>query len=447
MRAKLTLLSAFIVGIVGGSLASGCQTYDFEPVDPLAIAQTTVGDEISAKSLKPNMMMLLDTSGSMTLPSDSSDPDCRDPSPSVPSRPLCGDTGNIPCDVTRCPTRWSELRGAMGTFLDTGGTTARLGLTTYPSGASGQCAASSSVRIPIPQVDDSDISSLQSASAQIRDLILGIPLNGQGGPVGGTPTSLSLKFVGEQTDLQAEERDDFVLLLTDGLPNCNPDYYTSPDTKSPCTCTQACSSPAPGVLCLDKDVSVKAVTDLRTQRQIRTIVIGFGADFAVGPTEDPNDPAVKLRIAGQDTLNAMALAGNFPRTVACDTDAQCGVGDKCITGDTGTKVCNRRFYLAANQAELATALAEIINRVGTKDICLLPLDAAQRPSDPKLIVVYLGGKDENPLPVLPELTSTGERNWELTDKGVQFMGSACARIQGSTVANPVTIEVRAVQRK
>ncbi len=107
MRAKLTLLSAFVVGIFGGALASGCQTYDFEPVEPFALAQTTIAEVVRAKSLKPNMMLLLDTSGSMTLPSDSTDPDCRDPNAPVPTRPLCGEPGNIPCDVNKCSTRWS----------------------------------------------------------------------------------------------------------------------------------------------------------------------------------------------------------------------------------------------------------------------------------------------------------------------------------------------------
>jgi hypothetical protein len=435
MRAKLTLLSAFIAGIIGGSLASGCQTYDFEPVEPLALAQTTVGDVISARSLKPNMMLLLDTSGSMTLPSDSTDPDCRDPNPPVPARPLCGEPGNIPCDVNRCPTRWSELRGAMGNFLANNGGIARLGLTTYPAVAAtnNQCAASTAVRIPIPQVDDSDSAALQGTANEISKVILDIPLNGQGGPVGGTPTSLSLKFVGEQTDLQVQEREDFVLLLTDGLPNCNPNNPNGGNATT-CRCTQSpCPTSYPSLLCLDQSASVTAVSELRA-KNIRTIVIGFGADFTSGDPEDA---------AGGETLNLMAVAGDFARTKTCTTNAECGVGDTC----TAAGVCGRRFYLAANQAELATALQEIINRVGTKDVCLVELNPAQRPSDPNLIVVYLGNEDDEVLPVLPQASSTGEQNWELTAEGVRFLGSSCARIQGSTVTNPVKIEVRAVQRK
>ena len=435
MRAKLILLSAFTVGIFGGSFASGCQTYDFEPVDPLAIAQTTKGDVIRARSLKPNMMVLLDTSGSMTLPANPSLAACRVANPPNPARPLCGDQGNPPCDVNSCPTRWSELRTAMGTFLSTSGSVARLGLTTYPAAASGQCGASSSVRIPIPQIDDTDTTGLQSTANSISNVILNeIALNGQGGPTGGTPTSLSLRFVGDQPELQAQDRDDFVLLLTDGLPNCNPSNPNGGNATA-CRCTQnPCPTSYPSLLCLDKDASVAAVTDLQTQKAIRTIVIGFGADFTSTAPETQ---------AGAETLNAMAVAGNFPRSQACTTDAECGVGDTCGT----TRVCNRRFYLASNQAELRTALEQIINLVGNKDVCLLELDATQRPSDDNLIVVYLGNESDTTLPPLPKVSSTGETNWELNARGVQFLGSACARIQGSTVTNPVKIEVRAVQRK
>ncbi len=315
----------------------------------------------------------------------------------------------------------------MGNFLATGGTEARLGLTTYPAvaGTSNQCAASTAVRISIPQVDDTDTAALQKAATDISDVILGIPLNGQGGPVGGTPTSLSLKFVGEQPDLRAQDRDDFVLLLTDGLPNCNPNNPNG-GSATACRCTQSqCPTSYPALLCLDKDASVVAVSELEAQRAIRTIVIGFGADFT---STDPE------KAAGAETLNAMALAGKFPRTVTCSTNAECGTGDTC---DLNAKVCNRRFYLAANQTELLAALEDILDRVGEKDVCLIELDPTQRPSDDELIVVYVNDQP----------TVRGADTWTLEPAGVRFLGSTCNRIKTSTDANPVKLEVRAVQRK
>ncbi len=56
-------------GLVVAALAAvACQTYDFEPVKPLAIAQTTQSKTITAQRLRPNVMMLLDKSGSMNGP-------------------------------------------------------------------------------------------------------------------------------------------------------------------------------------------------------------------------------------------------------------------------------------------------------------------------------------------------------------------------------------------
>lgn len=424
MRVNRSVLSAFAVGIVGGALMAACQTYDFEPVEPLALAQTTVGGTISAKSAKPNLMVLLDTSGSMTQPVDPNDPDCTQ------GGTLCGTS--IPCDVNRCPTRWSEMRGAMSAFLTTSGSTARMGLTTYPASegtTATQCNASSAVKIPIPQVDDTDTTSLQTAATQISNEILNRPISGSGGPSGGTPTSESIKFVGAQPELQTVDRQDFILLLTDGLPNCN---LNAGDPRT-CTCTQANCGTSNSLACLDKDNSVAAVTELKTQKQIQTIVIGFGADFVLNPNEPPDSPGNKQRQAGFDTLNAMAVEGGFARGGTCTTNADCGAGDECLP----TKTCKRRFYQAANQQELSNALAEIINKLGDTDPCLLKLDPAQRPSDDSLIVVYVNG----------EALQRGSDTWELTADGVKFVGQTCTRILASTDSNPITLEARAVQRR
>lgn len=422
MRAKLTLLSAFAVGIVGGVLASACQTYDFEPVEPLALAQTTIGEVLRAKSSKPNLMVLLDTSGSMKLPVNPALPACQT------ANGLCGDPrSGADCNTNTCPTRWSELQGAMSTFLNSNGPTARMGLTTFPNPPPGgsttadQCTASTAVRIPIPQIDDTDTTGLQNSANSISNVILSIPNSGAGSPVGGTPTSLSLRFVGNQADLQGTDRQDFVLLLTDGLPNCNASNPNSGATNpDACQCTlSSCAGSAATLGCLDKDASVLAINDLQAQKDIKTIVIGFGAETA-------DSKALT-------TLNSMAEAGGFARSCSAKADA-CGTNDTC---DPVTKLCGRRFYQAANQAELATALREIINLVGSTDPCLLALDPAQRPSDPSLIVVYVNDEPVDP----------GADTWTLNDQGVKFQGATCDRIKASTDKNPIKLEARAIQRK
>jgi hypothetical protein len=429
MRAKQTLLSALAVSLVGGVLATGCQTYDFEPVEPLAVAQTTETRRIEARGLKPNMMMLVDTSGSMTAPVDKTDRDCW---LNGNANTLCG-AYETPCNTNLCATRWSALQDAMKDFLLTSGTIARIGLATYPDTRQGNsCGASTSVSIALPEAGSEDDATLVGNAGKVNTRLQSIrnwtakpdlePM-----PSGGTPTSVSLQFVGNMAELQATDRSDFVLLLTDGLPNCNANY-PDPFPSAACFCTVGAD--CTGIEregCLDTNASVNAVKALAA-KEIKTIVIGFGADF------DPSSPAGSK---GAETLSAMAVAGGFSLDRACTANAECGTNETC---DTATKLCKRRFYKAANAAELVAALRQISEKVGEENPCLLKIDdPSQRPTAEELVVVYING----------ERVAAGDDSWRLlADKsGVQFLGSTCKRIESSTPSNPVNIELRAVQQR
>src|SRR5688500_14189138 len=158
----------------------------------------------------------------------------------------------------------------------------------------------------------------------------------------GTSTGDSLKFLGGYAPLAYPApkfaREDFIVLLTDGLPNCNSNNANS-CTSSSCRCTLTpATSCTPSSICtqgcLDKDHSAAQVTELR-KKNIRTIVIGFGADTASGD--------------GPDTLNAMAENGGFARSCPNGTSAECGSGNTC---DTATGLCGRKFYQASSAADL-----------------------------------------------------------------------------------------------
>jgi hypothetical protein len=415
MRAKLTLLRALAMGTLCGVLAAGCQTYDFEPVEPLALSQTTVETNIEVRSLKPNMMLLVDTSGSMTLPLDKNDSRCQT------SQGTCG--GDINCP-SGCPTRWRALQGAMGSFLTASGKVARMGLATYPGKELVQgevCGGSSSLRITLPTAEDE--ASLSNKASEVNVAIQAIPQFGTGQPEGGTPTASSLRYLGTLSDLQGDAREDFILLLTDGLPNCN-ETHPSPYPNTQCRCTLGGScqyQPYDKLGCLDKDGSVAAVTALRA-RNIRTIVIGFGAETATGD--------------GTEVLNAMAEAGGFAiEPKSCTANADCGTGDTC---DTTAGKCRRRFYQAGNQTELAAALDAITERVVTGNPCLVKLALDQIPPSESLLVVYMDGV---------RLTAS-DTTWRLREQqGVEFLGDRCTRIKNSTPADPAKIEIRSIQRR
>lgn len=420
MRASGKLFCALAVGALSGLLAVGCQTYDFEPVDPLGLSREDNEREIVALNLKPHVMLLVDKSGSMDQPVD-------------PSR-CSGEPGSA-----TCPSRWSDLQAAMQRFL-TGSSTGflKLGLTAYPrpdeapAGApfsEGQCSASKSVLIPVPGADVESEDALRTHAGSVWDRLNLIKMENSD-PVnkteGGTPTALSLRFLRQGVaELQGtDKRQKFVILLTDGLPNCNPEHAPF-DPEKPEQCV--CSNPAPGacttpgnerLLCYDPEGSVAEINALR-QAGVTTIVVGFGADTAGA--------------VGGSMLQDMGRAGGFVRT--CEVDADCGSGQTC-----SAKVCDKAFFQTGNEAELSEALAKIARDIQVTDPCKVTL--ATQPSDPRLLSVRLNRER------LPDTDpATGKVNWVYVAPAVELQNDACARVKASTPDAPVTITVSVIESR
>lgn len=395
-------------------LAGSCQTYDFERVVPLAVAQTTDKTIVASKRLKPNVMLLVDNSGSMEIPIAGPNTCAADL--------MCGSPGRR-CPPG-CPTRVSEMKNAMATFLQTSGTIARLGVTAFPIDS--LCAPPANVDVPFPDptpTDDGTDATLQAKASAVNAKIQALL------PTGGTPTGSSLQFLGTYGELNnaTDFRDDFVLLLTDGLPNCN-----DANPNSLCTCggscttqqTSACActtSTCGGSLCnkgcLDQDGAVQNVKALR-QKGIRTIVVGFGAELASG--------------SGPVVLNAMAREGGFARECPNMTDAECGSAGPC---NTATKQCATAFFQASNGTELAAALRKISESF-QGDPCVFKLSAT--PSDPRYLSVVINGQS---LASGPTTYSYNPSRNEVT-----FVGALCTQLNSSTTQNPVSVEFRIVER-
>jgi hypothetical protein len=396
---------------IAAAMATGCQTYDFEPVTPLAIAQKTDTKRVIATGLKPNLMLLVDRSGSMNLPINSAGSGCTSG---------CGVGTNF-C-AGSCSTRWTELQSAMNTFLNNPAPVARMGLTIFPSNS--QCGVSNKIRIDIPQSADVD-SELKTAADQINSVLQTIQGNSSASekPEGGTPIGLSLKWVGDNAPrLQDAQREDYVLLLTDGAPNCNPDNPATDQASCRCTLASVSSCfPAGQPMfkngCLDDAGSTANVQALR-QKNIKTIVVGFGAETTSGDAFN--------------ALNDMASAGGFARVCPLGTDAECGAGNVCLP----TKECQKKYYAAANATDLAKALTEIAAGID-KEPCVFRLDTA--PSDNEFVSVLLNGKREEP----------GPTTWQF-DPGTQSVnfiesGTICPILKAATPTNPADLEFRVVQ--
>ncbi|MDP1829407.1 MAG: adventurous gliding motility lipoprotein CglB [Archangium sp.] len=292
-------------------------------------------------NLKPNVMLLVDVSGSMLQPTNPAGAAC-------PAG--CGTSSN-PCPAT-CPTRISELKSAMATFLQASGAVARLGVTVFPTDT--LCRPAIDVDVTFPpatSTDEGSEAALTATAQQVNARIQALT------PLGGTPTAASLAFLGSYAGLvdANDFRDDVVVLVTDGLPNCD-----DANANQLCSCSNTCSaaqitscscttSTCTNTLCakgcLDRDGAVLQVKNLRA-KGIRTVVVGFGADLASGE--------------GTALLDAMAREGGFTRHCPTGADAECG--GNAGSCDTLTKLCAASFFQAANATELAAALRSATQR-------------------------------------------------------------------------------------
>lgn len=372
--------------------AMGCQTYDFEPVAPAAINQRVQTKVIKATVTKPNLMLVVDRSGSMS---------------SV---------------VTGMQTRMSQLKDTMSSFLDEHGTVARMGMTAFPLNGSTEqgCAPPTQGNIlnQLPTTDDDAV--LAAAASSLKSEVLGLS------PAGGTPTNRALAEFVNYSLLTATDRDNFILLLTDGIPNCNPNNtHDWSVNKADCNCTLRAAQTSQGSCesnggewragvcyncgdsfwqrrgCLDKDGSVATIQQLLSKK-IKTIVVGFGADTA--------------EFNAAQSLSAMAEAGGFPRS--------------CQPGDTS---CTK-YYQAANGDELAQALEKIIEDVTAKP-CEQRLETA--PTDPAFLSVLVDGQ--------PVARGADTWTYDPAELKILFQGALCSRLEATTPDNPISIEYRIVQ--
>ena len=218
-------------------------------------------------------------------------------------------------------------------------------------------------------------------------------------------------------------RDAYILLLTDGLPNCNASLASTVGTAA-CVCTlssdQDCVDAQPkGIGCLDDAATVNVISELKSVQNITTVVLGFGADTAAP--------------AAASTLQQMALAGGFAPRPCPNKKDNCGPTNPC---DLATGLCSKQYYEATDSASLAEALDQIYAGVGAK-ACVVPLTVV--PANQDLISVLVNGS-----PVL-----SGPDTWvyQPVDGGtptLTFVGSLCTEIQASSKANPLQLQIRIV---
>lgn len=328
---------------------------------------------VGARTFAPDVMLVVDRSGSMQQSLNPMDPQCR------------GCTTNCP---PGCQTRSQALLTSMERFLSTSGTLGRFGLVLFPSNAS--CGAPSVVSPPIPMSDDSSVLAMNASAAvtQLRSTSFS----------GGTPTSLALKFAAADSAFTIDtRREHFMVLVSDGVPNCNASNPATCMTPQTCQCTIAnCAGQNCVIGCLDRQAALDALTFAKL-KDISTFVVGFGPD------------------ATTEVFNALAVAGGRPLTCAQALN-ECGTGNACSPSGT----CARQFSNELNAG--LSRVGEAARRSGT---CRFVLDEAVA-LDARLEVRVNG------------LVVARDNGWQAERADVVRFGTTVCAALTTTPSTPVT---------
>jgi len=209
----------------GGGSGSGI------PQEPMGCGKQTF--PIQASKQSPNIMMVVDESGSM-------------------QDPIAGSS----------MSKWSALVGAVNQLLNTYAGSAQWGLSIFPHTPSNQCSAG---QVDVAVAPNTTMTILSKLNA-LTDQTIG----------GNTPTNSTLQaMLGSTAGLADATKANYVLLMTDGEPNCGGDVSS---VKS--TIGQLYSQAVP----------------------VRTFVVGIGDGTSSNPS----------------ALNSWAEAGHTARTGATE---------------------------------------------------------------------------------------------------------------------------------
>jgi len=360
----LAQISAGVGGLPGAGGTDGLSVADAS-VD----AALCGNEQIPAVSDPPNLYFIVDRSGSM--------------GDLLPGSPY---------------SKFENARIAISVMLRAVGHRVRYGVGIYPA-VLNQDGCVPGIPLfpvqspPLPAVSVGD-SPKYAAMGENGPILKGLLMqlgNTPPSPGGGTPTAATLRQF-EPDVVAFKGKKTYVVLMTDGAPNCNSRLRCGVDACIPniehqsasgmaCDDSFNCCTPQIGGDCVDADASEAAVVDYQ-KAGVDTFVVGMPGSEAY-----------------HSMLNRLANAGNTARPG------------------------NDAYYAVSDTAELSEALRSIGAQVAIS--CDLPLSAA--PEDPELVNVYFDDR------VVPKSEADG---WRYTgDKSIQFVGATCATLSSGDVLN------------
>jgi hypothetical protein len=287
-------------------------------------------------------------------------------------------------------SKYENARIALSHVLQAIGHRVKYGATIFPglAGVTG-CEAGDDL-MPVGAGDPPRFAQEQKLGPRLKDLLGRLSIANVDG---GTPAAATLTKSLET--LSALPGQTYVILVTDGAPNCNEGLSCNAAACIPniegltaggldCStgvncCAPTTQNPHATLSCVDEDASLQAVQAL-SDAGIKTFVVGM-------PGSEPYE----------NLLDAMADVGGTARTGS------------------------PKYYSVADTDALEQALKAIAASVAIS--CQIPLD--YEPPDADFVNVYFDGK------LLPY---DAEAGWEWTDDGgVAIRGTACEQLSAGDV--------------
>lgn len=339
---------------------------------------------LTSQANPPRIIWVFDNSGSLEVPVDPAASSCT---------AGCGlPTNRCP---PGCPTRKDLRLAGLDRFESAIPSSVTHAAVFYPSDA--LCGP--------PSFFDSNLSMPQ--------LISNVAIRA---PIGGSPTGPALRYVASLPQIAQAET--FVVLLTDGLPNCNSDNPFNVCSVDPadagaaaealqaCRCTTATCWPAVVCAqgCLDELATVAASHQL-VEHEMRLMVVALGSDIALGPS------------IARSSLASMEI----DLGPACTSEADCE-GRAC--GADG--FCVDKLYVAPAAADFEAPARRLADAVQRSARCTWWLPRQVTAAE---LTVELGGAVVSPT----EWTLEGS-----AEQRVVLSGAACERLLATEEAPTIS---------
>jgi hypothetical protein len=301
-------------------------------------------------------------------------------------QPLLGDAPNLYFVLDRSSSmnelnKWVNIQVVLEKLVVALGPRARVGAAVFPDPSQDQCAQG--VQVFSPRRGDAPAGTPGPTAAALTTMLSGVPA------AGGTPTAATLTAL--LPKLMSLPGKTFVVLATDGGPNCNSGARCTVDQ-----CTRnldnAAGCPPGGMNCC-------------------TPQDPFGPEdcLDVQPTVD----AVAAIAAAKIPVYVVGVPGSAPYAQVLDLLAQAG----------RTARAGEPQYYAIDSAD-QTAFLGVLSGIAAKITGTCTLDLGSVPNDPGLVNVFF---DEQAVPQM------GQDGWSLDGSTVTILGASCQKILNGSV--------------